>query len=102
MSSDAAEVRKSLQQTLSGLRTAIQGICELRNKCGFASHGSDSARPSMEGVQALLVAEAADTVVGFLHRVHRQDRTSSPAPSATFDENFAFNESLDAHSERLS
>ena len=92
--SDAAEVRKSLQQTLSGLSTAIQGICELRNQCGFASHGSDSARPSMEGVQALLAAEAADTVVGFLHRVHRQDRTP-PAASATFDDNLAFNDWLD-------
>ena len=28
--SDAANVRKSLQQTLGGLSTAIQGICELR------------------------------------------------------------------------
>ncbi len=92
--SDAAEVRKSLQQMLFGLSTAIQGICGLRNHCGFASHGSGTARPSMEGVQALLAAEAADTVVGFLHRVHRQDRTPPP-PTATFDDNFAFNDSLD-------
>ena len=92
---DAAEVRKSLQKTLSGLSTAIQGICELRNQCGFASHGSDGPRPVMEGVQALLAAEAADTIIGFLHRVHRQDRTSLPAARASFDDNFAFNESLD-------
>ena len=93
--SDAVEVRRSLERTLSGLRTAIEGICELRNQCSFASHGSGTARPSMEGVQALLAAEAADTVVGFLHRVHRQDRTASTAPTATFDDNFAFNDSLD-------
>ena len=104
--SDAAEVRKSLQQTLSGLSTAIQGICELRNQCGFASHGSDSPRPRMQGIQALLAAEAADTIVGFLHRVHRQDHTSPasvipqsstppPASRATFEDNLAFNDSLD-------
>ena len=85
--SDAAEVRKSLQKTLSGLSTAIQGICELRNECGFASHGSDGPRPVMEGVQALLAAEAADTIIGFLHRVHHQDRTlvtsTEGAPSTT-------------------
>ena len=34
--SDAGEVRKSLKQTLGGLSTAIQGICELRNQCGSA------------------------------------------------------------------
>lgn len=89
------EVRKSLAQTLSGLSTAIQGICELRNQCGFASHGSDKPRPALEAVQALMVAEAADTVVGFLHRVHRQDRRSPPSPRALYDQNARFNDSVD-------
>ena len=93
--SSASEVRRSLQQTLSGLSTAIQGICELRNQCGFASHGSGSPRPAMEGVQALLAAEAADAIVGFLHRVHRQDRISPATMTPSFDDNSTFNESLD-------
>lgn len=93
--SDAAEVRKSLAQTLTGLSTAIQGICELRNQCGFASHGAGEPRPEMEAVQALLAAEAADAIVGFLHRVHRQDRTL-PVPSVTnFDGNGTFNDHVD-------
>ena len=74
------DARKSLAQTLSGLSTAVQGVCELRNACGFASHGSDSPRPRLESVQALLAAEAADTIVGFFHRVHQQDR-SAPSPN---------------------
>lgn len=93
--SEAADVRSSLQRTLSGLSTAVQGICELRNRCGFASHGSDSPRPAMEGVQALLAAEAADAIVGFLHRVHREDRTTPRPEGGTFDDNPAFNDSLD-------
>lgn len=93
--SDEAETRESLKRTLSGLSTAIQGICELRNRCGFASHGSGDPRPAMESVQALLAAEAADTIVGFLHRVHRQDRTAPPAPAALYDGNPEFNESID-------
>jgi hypothetical protein len=93
--SDAAETRKSLAQTLNGLSTAIQGICELRNQCGFASHGAGAPRPPMESVQALLAAEAADTIVGFIHRVHRQDRAPPPSPRATYDGNEAFNDSVD-------
>lgn len=93
--STEAEVRKSLAQTLSGLSTAIQGICELRNECGFASHGSGNRRPAMESAQALLAAEAADTIVGFLHRVHRQDRTPSPTARALYDDNPAFNDAVD-------
>jgi len=90
-----AETRESLKRTVGGLSTTIQGICELRNQCGFASHGSDKQRPVMESVQALLAAEAADTIVGFLHRIHRQDRTLPPAPRALYEDNPAFNESVD-------
>lgn len=89
------EIRRSLDRTLSGLHTAIQGICELRNRCGFASHGSGNPRPAMESVQALLAAEAADAIVGFLHRVHRQDRATPPSPRLLYDNNPAFNESVD-------
>lgn len=93
--SGEAEIRKSLGQTLSGLHTVVQGICELRNQCGFASHGTGEPRPAMESAQALLAAEAADTIVGFLHRVHRQDRTPAPSPRALYDESPDFNESVD-------
>ena len=93
--SGEAQVRDSLRRTLGGLSTAIQGICELRNQCGFASHGSGAPRPPMESVQALLAAEAADTIVGFLYRVHRQDRTPTPLPRAPYGDNHAFNDSVD-------
>lgn len=93
--SGAAETRKSLAQTLNGLSTAVQGICELRNQCGFASHGAAAPRPEMESVQALLAAEAADTIIGFLHRVHRQDRVPPASPGALYDDNQGFNDSVD-------
>ncbi len=93
--SGEAEIRKSVAQTLNGLHTAIQGICELRNQCGFASHGAGTSRPAMESVQALLAAEAADAIVGFLHRVHRQDRMPPPSPRAPYNDNSAFNDAVD-------
>ncbi|MBD3368242.1 MAG: hypothetical protein GF405_08750 [Candidatus Eisenbacteria bacterium] len=92
---DASKTRKSLAQTLNGLSTAIQGVCELRNQCGFASHGAGFPRPTMESAQALLAAQAADTIVGFLHRVHCQDRTMPRSPFETFEGNQAFNDSVD-------
>lgn len=93
--SDEAEIRKSLAQTLNGLHTAIQGVCELRNACGFASHGAESARPALETVQALLAAETADAIVGFLHRVHRQDRNPAVRPRLAYDDNPEFNDYVD-------
>lgn len=93
--SAAASVRASLEQTINGLNTAIQGICELRNQCGFASHGAGAPRPMMEGVQALLAAEAADAIVGFLHRVHRQDRTPPAVTVETVTRDEAFDGVID-------
>jgi len=93
--SSETEARKSLDKTLSGLHTAVLGICELRNQCGFASHGSAIPRPAMEGIQALLVAQAADTIVGFLYRVYCQDRSLPPISEEFFNQNSAFNENLD-------
>jgi len=93
--SGEAEVRDSLTRTLSGLSTAIYGICELRNRCGFASHGSEKPRPAMESAQALMAAGAADTIVGFLHRVHRQDQTPPSSPQALYEKNSVFNDWVD-------
>jgi Abortive infection C-terminus len=100
-SSEAADVRHSLAQMLNGLHTAVQGICELRNRCGFASHGSDNPRPAMESVQAMLVAGAADAIVGFVFRVHRQDRAPLPSPRALYEGNAAFNDHVDEAHDRI-
>jgi hypothetical protein len=94
-----AGARKSLQQTLSGLSTALQGVCELRNAFGFASHGSAEPRPAMEGVQALLAAQAADAIIGFLYRVHRHDLTRPRSVSMAYDDHPEFNDWIDEQSE---
>ena len=89
------EVRKSLVRTLNGLHTAVLGVCELRNKCGFASHGSGGNKPTLETEQAMLAAEAADAIIGFLHRAHRRDRTVPLVSEVDFAKNAGFNEAVD-------
>lgn len=78
--SQESAVRQSIAQTLGGLNTVIQGIAQLRNQLGFASHGSDSPRPAMDTVHAILAAQSADVIVGFLYHMHTQ-RRDSPDPS---------------------
>lgn len=87
--------RKSLGQTLGGLNTALQGVCELRNAYGFASHGSDGPRQTMEEVHAILAAQTADAIVGFLYRVHCADLARPMTPRLEFDDNPEFNEWID-------
>ena len=43
----------------------------------------------------MLAAQAADAIVGFLVRVHRQDRTPQPQPRAFYEANPAFNDFVD-------
>lgn len=94
-SSQQNEVRQSLTQTLNGLHTTLQGICELRNRCGFASHGSDSQRPPLESAQAMLAASAADTIIGFIYRVYRQEYTTEKT-HFSYENNPDFNEWVDS------
>jgi len=93
--SGEAEARRSLARTLAGLHAALQGVCELRNAYGFASHGTDAPRPLMESAQALLAAQAADAIVGFLHRAHAQDHTTLLDEQLEYDDNEDFNDYVD-------
>jgi hypothetical protein len=95
------EARRSLVKTLSGLSTTIQGICELRNTYGFASHGSGTPRADLEATHGLLVAEAADAIVGFLYRMHTADRTPRLSPRAEFEANDAYNGWIDDQHELI-
>lgn len=90
-----SNARKSLSQTLAGLNTALQGVCELRNAYGFASHGSHGPRAALEGVHAILAAQTADAIVGFLYRVHCADRARPVMPRLELDDNREFNEWID-------
>lgn len=82
---DSKEVSDSLRKTAGGLQTVIQGICEIRNSHGFASHGKAPEFQQLDTVQALLVARASDAIVSFLFRMHRdgEDEKSAPVPSFT-------------------
>jgi len=55
----------------------------------------------MESAQALLAAQAADAIVGFLHRVHRQDRTSAANARLEYEDSTAFNEYIDQANELI-
>lgn len=85
-------VSESLRKTLNGLQTVVQGICELRNRRGMASHGSGEIRPSLESTQFMLVAETADAIVGFLMRAHPQSIASQ---QVRYEQNPDFNDHLD-------
>lgn len=93
--SGASEVRQSIQRTLGGLSTTIQGICELRNQLGLTSHGASQPRPILDWAHARMTAAAADTVVGFLFHVYAQERPMQEPPTPSYNEHPAFNQAVD-------
>jgi len=68
---DSSEAKKSLQKTINGIMTSIQGICELRRLFGEASHGRDAYFTQLETDHALMVARSADVIVSYLFRMHK-------------------------------
>jgi hypothetical protein len=93
--SGETDARNSLKKTLGGLQTAVLGICELRNSYGFASHGVEAERPAMDTIQAFMVAQSADAIVGFLHRVHRQETMTAASKRLEYEDNPDFNGYVD-------
>ncbi len=100
---DGTDIRDSLQKTLSGLNQTLMGVCELRNGIGLVSHGKDGPVPEMASVQAMLVAQAADAMIGFLHRIHKQDALTRPAAPLRYDDpkHAAFNTAVDDANETV-
>jgi hypothetical protein len=93
--SGAADVRASTAKTLGGLSTMVQGMCELRGSCGFASHGSESPKPALDEAHALLVARAADALTGFLFYVHKRAGGREGTDIPVYEDNGAFNDWVD-------
>ncbi len=88
-------VAGSLRKTLAGLQTVIQGLCELRNMEGFASHGRDAFAKQLEATQAQLAARAADTVVNFLFKTHRGYSSQELMRRVAYEDQADFNTFVD-------
>lgn len=92
---DAARARDSIEKTIRGLLQTIQGLCQLRNSYGMASHGRDGFSARLELRQATLAAQAADTIVSFLYRTHRDGLKQLPGARVYYEDHEDFNETFD-------
>ena len=98
---DAARARDSLEKTIRGLLQAVQGLCELRNSYGIASHGRDQFAARLELRQAILAAQAADTIVAFLYRTHRDAKSRTPGARLYYEDHADFNQEFDSENEEI-
>lgn len=94
-----ARARDSVKKTLRGMLQTIQGLCELRNSYGMASHGRDAFSPRLGIRQATLAAHAADTIVSFLYRIHHDALTQTPGERIYYEDHADFNEAFDLENE---
>ena len=90
-----AQTRDSVEKTIRGLLQTIQGLCELRNKFGMASHGRDAFSARLDLRQATLAAQAADAIVAFLYRIHRDALRRTPGVRVRYEDYPDFNEAFD-------
>jgi hypothetical protein len=93
--SDISAPSEALKKIAGGLQTVTQGICDIRNREGFASHGKDGYALSLEATQAQFAARAADAVVYFLFRVHQTYPSQHPARRIRYEDHPQFNDHVD-------
>ena len=96
---DPAKARDSVEKTLRGMLQTIQGLCELRNNYGMASHGRDAFSARLDIRQATLAAQAADTIVSFLYRIHRDALMQTAGARVYYEDHADFNEAFDLEHE---
>ena len=96
-----AKARDSVEKTIRGMLQTIHGLCELRNNYGMASHGRDVFSPRLDLRQATLAAQAADTIVSFLYRIHRDALRHSPGARVYYEDHADFNEAFDSTNELI-
>jgi hypothetical protein len=98
---DPAKARDSIEKTIRGLLQTIQGLCELRNGYGMASHGRDGFSARLDLRQATLAAQAADTIVSFLYRIHRDALAQAPGARVYYEDHGDFNEAFDRDNDAI-
>ena len=89
-----AKARDSVEKTIRGMLQTIQGLCELRNNYGMASHGRDVFSARLDLRQATLAAQAADTIVSFLYRIHRDALRQTPGVRVRYEDQPRFQRSV--------
>ena len=98
---NAAQARESVEKTVRGMLQTIQGLCELRRGYGMASHGRDVFSARLDLRQATLAAQAADTIVSFLYRIHHDALRQSPGERVYYEDHPDFNEAFDSDNEHI-
>jgi hypothetical protein len=96
---EPAKAREAVEKTMRGLLQLVQGLCELRNRFGMASHGRDGFAVRMGVRQATLAAQSADTIVSFLYLVHRDASHQTPGIRIHYEDHTDFNDALDQDNE---
>lgn len=92
---NSRKANEGLQRVLRGLEQTVQGISELRNLDGLASHGVDGYYRSPDLIQLQLTAHAADAIVHFLWSLHKKQPLDLHKGRLRYDDQSDFNDFLD-------
>lgn len=95
------EAEQSLRKLTSGFSQIAQGLCELRNHHGMASHGHDALSERLSDRQAMLAAQAVDVAASYIYRCHREATKKTPGQRVYYEDHTDFNESYDADNDGL-
>jgi abortive infection Abi-like protein len=88
-------VEEGVENVLRGLNQLINGVVALRNSQGVGPHGKDALEAVLDADYAIITAQAIDSAVALLYRLHRKQSESDPLSRIRFGDYPDFDAYLD-------
>ena len=89
------EELRGLGRIQGGLISSVSGICELRNRLGYLSHGRDILTAATSPIYAQYVLNVTDAVGGFLLQLHSESSSITTRSRHYYADYQEFNEWYD-------
>lgn len=88
-------VENGVKDVLGGLNRLIDGVVALRNSQGIGPHGKDALAAVLDADYAIITANAIDSAIALLYRLHRKQSETDPFKRIRFGDHADFDAYLD-------
>ncbi|MDB5985075.1 MAG: hypothetical protein JWR16_128 [Nevskia sp.] len=90
-----SSVNDGVRDVLGGLNRLLNGVVALRNSQGVGPHGRDALEAVLDSSYAELVAQATDSAIALLYRLHRKQAENDPLKRFKYGDHPDFDRYID-------
>ena len=92
---DDKDAERGIASVMRGLNSLVDGVVAIRNSQGVGPHGRDALEKVLSTEYAALIAQAVDTAVGLMFRLHQEQLSRDSVNHLRFSVHADFDDYLD-------